>query len=131
MARPSKYDTYVAPRFSEIADWARNGATDAEIATRLDISVDSLYTYKRKFSEFSDILKNTREAVDGQVENKLLEKALAGDTTAIIFWLKNRRPKQWRDKPSEESIAREANGERIVIERRIVDLTKDGADNGN
>ncbi len=26
------------------------------------------------------------------------EKALGGDTTAMIFWLKNRKPEQWREK---------------------------------
>jgi hypothetical protein len=36
-------------------------------------------------------------------------KTLAPDTTAAIFWLKNRQPERWRDKPSDsggsESIA--------------------------
>lgn len=34
--RPSKYETYVAPRLNEVADWLRNGATEKEIAKRLD-----------------------------------------------------------------------------------------------
>ena len=37
--------------------------------------------------------------VDYEVENALLERAKGGDTTAQIFWLKNRRPGKWRDKP--------------------------------
>ena len=37
--------------------------------------------------------------MDFEVENALLKKALYGDTTAQIFWLKNRRPDKWRDKP--------------------------------
>lgn len=125
MARPSKYQTHVAPRFNEIADWVRNGATDADVATRLGISLDSLYTYKRQYSEFSDTLKKTRDAVDAEVENALLNKARAGDTTAMIFWLKNRRPKQWRDKPIDDN-AGACNNDGIVVERRIVDLTKEG-----
>ena len=32
------------------------------------------------------------------MENALLQTALAGNTTAQIFWLKNRRPDKWRDK---------------------------------
>ena len=102
MARPNKYETYVAPRLDEIADWVRNGATEKEIAERLDIAMSTFCEYKREFSEFSEVLKKTRDAVDGQVENALLQAALNGNTTAQIFWLKNRRPKQWRDKPSEE-----------------------------
>lgn len=27
----------------------------------------------------------------------LYSKAIAGDVTACIFWLKNRRPREWRD----------------------------------
>ena len=37
--------------------------------------------------------------MDYEVENALLAKALGGDVTAMIFWLKNRRPDKWRDKP--------------------------------
>lgn len=101
MARPSKYESHVAPRLDEVADWARNGATNKEIAANLGISIDSLCEYKKEFSEFSEVLKKTRDFVDGKVETALLNKALNGDTTAIIFWLKNRRPKQWRDKQAE------------------------------
>ena len=115
MARPSKYETHVAPRLSEVADWVRNGASDREVAERLGISADTLIEYKKKFSEFSECLKKTRACVDGQVENALLQKALAGDTTAMIFWLKNRRPEKWRDKPKEEDEKDSHTSEGFVI----------------
>lgn len=99
MARPNKYESHVAPRLNEVADWVRNGATEREIAERLGISERSFYEYKNGFSQFSQVLKKTRDAVDGEVENALLQSALNGNTTAQIFWLKNRRPKVWRDKP--------------------------------
>jgi hypothetical protein len=38
-----------------------------------------------------------REASDARVEESLYRNALAGNTTAQIFWLKNRRPDRWRD----------------------------------
>ena len=98
MGRPSKYETHVLPRLDEIADWCRNGATEEEMAARLGISRYSFIEYKKQFSDFSDILKKTKDFVDGQVENALLQSALAGSTTAQIFWLKNRRPDKWRDK---------------------------------
>lgn len=131
MARPSKYETHVAPRLGEVADWVRNGATDEEIAERLDIGRSSFYDYKREFSDFSDTLKKTRDAVDGEVENALLQNALNGNTTAQIFWLKNRRPDKWRDKPI-DSNDESADGIKITIERNVVDLSKcKGDSDGN
>lgn len=118
MARPSKYESNVAPRLGEVADWVRNGATDEEIAEKLGIALSTFYEYKSKseFSEFSEVLKKTRDAVDGEVENALLQSALSGNTTAQIFWLKNRRPKQWRDKPSEEIGEKDVAGFAFRIE---------------
>ena len=34
---------------------------------------------------------------DARVEESLYRNALAGNTTAQIFWSKNRRPDRWRD----------------------------------
>lgn len=98
MGRPGKYETPVLPRLDEITDWCRNGATNAEIAERLGIAMSSFCDYQNKHVEFSEVLKKTKDFVDGQVENALLQSALAGNTTAQIFWLKNRRPDKWRDK---------------------------------
>ncbi len=116
VARPSKYETHVAPRLEEIKDWCRNGATDEEIAKRLGISRDSLYEYKKQFSDFSDILKKNKDFVDLEVENALLQSALNGNITAQIFWLKNRRPDKWRDKPAEEKEEQESVSVNITIE---------------
>lgn len=130
MARPSKYETHVAPRLEEIKDWVRNGATDEEVAQRLGLSRSTFCAYKKEFLEFSDTLKETKAIVDSKVESALLKRALGyeyeettrerndngqlvvtkvvhkqvvPDTTAQIFWLKNRRPDKWRDKPAEEN----------------------------
>lgn len=82
-----------------ISGWARDGLIDEQIAHNMGIATGTLYEWKKKFSEISDALKTGKEIVDYQVENALLNKALDGDTTAQIFWLKNRRPDKWRDKP--------------------------------
>ena len=111
MARPSKYETHVAPRLEEIKDWCRNGATDEEIAQKLGISLRSFYEYKREFMQFSQSLKETKEIVDSQVENALLQNALKGNTIAQIFWLKNRRPDKWREKMQVETSLTNENKE--------------------
>lgn len=82
--------------------WARNGLTDKKIADKMGISTSTLYDWKNKYSEISESLKESKEVVDDKVEEELLELALAGNITAIIFWLKNRRPDLWRDKPKDE-----------------------------
>ncbi len=79
--------------------WARDGLTDAQIAANCGITAATLYEWKKRYPEISESLKKGKAIVDYQVENALLKKALAGDVTAQIFWLKNRRAKNWRDKP--------------------------------
>ena len=85
--------------------WARDGLTDEQIANNCKITATTLYEWKKRFPEISEALKKGKEIVDFEVENALLNKALGGDTTAQIFWLKNRRPGKWRDKPAESAPA--------------------------
>jgi len=124
MARPSKYQ----PEFIEQArKLALLGAIDREIADFFDVAESTLYLWKLEHPEFSEALKRGKEAADDRVERSLYHRAIgyshdsvkmfqAGgvvisepfvehyppDTTAAIFWLKNRRPAQWRDKVQQE-----------------------------
>lgn len=103
-----------------IEGWARDGLTDKQISKNIGISESTLNDWKKKFPEFSESLKESKEIADRQVENALHKTALGfyyeedmvtnqGDvvrvkkyskpnTTAQIFWLKNRKPADWRDK---------------------------------
>lgn len=107
--------------------WARDGLTDEQISHNIGIAVGTLYDWKKRFPEISEALKKGKEVVDIQVENAMLKRALGyeyqeqrleksdkdgvkvvqtikhipADTTAQIFWLKNRRPDRWRDKPED------------------------------
>lgn len=78
--------------------WARDGLTDEQIAEKMGITTSTLYNWKNKHSEILEALKKGKEVVDVEVENALLKLAKSGNITAIIFWLKNRRPDKWRDK---------------------------------
>ena len=51
--------------------WARDGLTDEQIAHNIGINRDTLYTWKKKYPDFADTLKKTKEVVDRQVENAL------------------------------------------------------------
>jgi transposase-like protein len=94
-----KYEEWLKPDgLILIEGWARDGLTDEQIAHNMGINVATLYKWKNTYSEINESLKKTKEVVDRQVENALFKKACEGDTTAMIFWLKNRRPNDWRDK---------------------------------
>ena len=121
-----KYQQWLEPEgLTLLEGWARDGLTDEQIAGNIGINTSTLYDWKNKFPKISEALKNGKEVVDIQVENALLKRALGydfqetrveksdkdgtkiiqilkhipADTTAQIFWLKNRRPDKWRDKP--------------------------------
>lgn len=78
--------------------WARDGLTNEQIAHNIGINVKTLYDWKNKESNISNALKDGREVVDYLVENALLKSALEGNVTAQIFWLKNRKKEQWRER---------------------------------
>ena len=104
----------------KIQGWARDGLIDEQIAHNMGITTKTLYEWKNKYGEISEALKKGKEVIDRKVENALLKRALgyaydettyedgvetkrvtkevAPDTTAQIFWLKNRKPAEWRDK---------------------------------
>lgn len=99
MAR-GKYEYWrTADGLTLLGGWARDGLTDEQIAHNIGITAKTLYDWKNRFREISEALKKGKEVVDYEVENALLARAKNGDTTAQIFWLKNRRPDRWRDKP--------------------------------
>ena len=92
-----KYQEWLEPDgLILLQGWARDGLTDEQIAQNMGIARETLRVWKKKYSGISVTLKKGKEVVDFTVENALLSKALSGDTTAMIFWLKNRRPDKWR-----------------------------------
>jgi DNA-binding XRE family transcriptional regulator len=94
-----KYEEWLKPDgLILIEGWARDGLTDEQIAHNMGISRSTLKEWKKDYPAISAALKKTKEVVDREVENALYKKACEGDTTAMIFWLKNRRPNDWRDK---------------------------------
>ncbi|HHX11950.1 MAG TPA: helix-turn-helix domain-containing protein [Clostridiales bacterium] len=107
----------------KIEGWARDGLVDEQIAENIGIRRETLYAWKKRYPNVSNALKRGKEVIDRQVENALLKRALGykyeevkteeselgtritrtikevvPDTTAQIFWLKNRKPAEWRDK---------------------------------
>ena len=72
-----KYVQWLEPdNLLRLQAWTRDGATDAEIAAHIGISRDTLYSWKKKYPDFSDALKRGKEVVDIEVENALLKRAM-------------------------------------------------------
>lgn len=130
--------------------WAREGLTESQIAKNIGISLKTLYNWKKKNLHILHALKKGKEVIDFEVENSLLKRALGyeyeectyengrlskkvikqvpADITAIIFWLKNRKPSKWRDKivdsEDEEAIK---NADEVLI--KIRKSVNEGRDN--
>ena len=126
-----------------VEGWARDGLTDEQIAKNLGISKDTFYQYKKQHPDFSETLKRGKEVVDREVENALFQRAMgyeyeedtvitnpdgsqviktvtkkmAPDVTAQIFWLKNRKPAEWRDKREIEATGKDGEPFQITIKR--------------
>lgn len=99
-----KYQEWLEPEgLLKIEGWARDGLTEEQIAHNMGISRETLNQWKKQFSDISDTLKKGKEVVDYMVENALFKNAIEGNVTAQIFWLKNRKPDKWRDKPEGET----------------------------
>ena len=112
-----KYQRWLEPEgLALLEGWARDGLTDEQIARNMGCSLSSLKTWKKEHLAILTALKRGKEVVDYEVENALLRSALDGNTTAQIFWLKNRRPDKWRDKPQEGGTAAQEDGHKALIE---------------
>lgn len=122
--RPTKYQSGFAEQAGKLA---KLGHTDAEIADFFGVSESTLNLWKKRHADFSESLKSGKDRADAKVAESLYRRAMGyshpavkimvigksieqvpyiehypPDTTACIFWLKNRQPKNWRDKVQQE-----------------------------
>ena len=94
-----------------LAGWARSGVLLQDIARNIGIAHGTLCEWRKQSPKIDEVLKVSTEVADLAVEAALFAKATTGgDVTAMIFWLKNRKPREWRDKQDIELKA-----SRIVI----------------
>ena len=140
MARGKYKEWLEEEKLSLITGWARAGLTDEQVAKNMGIAYSTLREWRKKYPAISASLKKGKEVVDFEVENALYKRAIGyeyeeektyiqevdgkvtkkkeiikrhvpGDTTAQIFWLKNRKPKEWRNNPENQ----ENKNDRVII----------------
>jgi len=93
MGRPKWIpDADICARASEMAS---RGLTVAQIADCLGVSESTLYNKQEEYLEFMDAIKRGRSKGMEQITNALYEKAVNGDNTAMIFYLKTRDRENW------------------------------------
>lgn len=98
------------------------GATDMDLANHFDVNEATINAWKLKYKEFAQVLKDGKDTADAKVAKSLYQRAKGyhhaedkifnddgkalivptvkyypPDTTAAIFWLKNRQRRNWRD----------------------------------
>lgn len=101
--------------------WSRDGLTQEQIAHNMGIGLTTLKEWRKKEPTIETTLKKGREVVDFEVENALLKNALDGNVTAQIFWLKNRKKDQWREKIETNDEEKEIqNAKDIVVKIREI-----------
>ena len=128
--RPSKLTPQLAVK---IFDLSRHGLTDKVIARTLDVTERSITNWKSS-TEFFLSLKAAKKDVDSRVEESLSRRALGfvgpdghyypPETTACIFWLKNRQPQDWRDRIPELANIADSISSALQMMRRHEERTR-------
>lgn len=132
MARPTSYK----PEYAEQAEkLCKLGATDKELADFFGVDERTINRWKDTKPEFCQSLKTGKLLADANVAERLFQRAMGysheavkifpnggpengpqlvpfvehypPDTTAAIFWLKNRQPAKWRDKVVSENVGKD------------------------
>jgi hypothetical protein len=121
MARPTSY----LPKYaSQAYKLCLLGATDKDLADFFEVAESTINNWKLEHPRFLESLKRGKDTADATVAESLFKRAngykhkavkifctkdgniveapyvehYAPDTTACIFWLKNRKSQAWRDR---------------------------------
>jgi DNA-binding XRE family transcriptional regulator len=137
--RPTSYK----PEYAQLAEkMCKLGATDKDLAEAFGVSEQTINAWKQANPEFLESLTCGKVIADAEVAAKLFHRATGyshseddikvvqgaivitpttkhypPDSTAAIFWLKNRRPKDWRETKAVELTG--ANGGPVETAGRL------------
>ena len=149
MAKGKYHEWLEEENLTLLKSWAIDGLTDEQIAKQIGIATSTLYEWKKKYSEISDALKKGKKVFDAEsvqalhqagigyyieetdtditirdgVEIKRIRKRkrwIPSNVTALIFWLKNRDPDNWKDRKAVEEVV---NDDKAIM--RYIELLDD------
>lgn len=120
----------------KLAAWARRGLTEEQIAYNCGVDRRTLARWKKKYNTICHTLTQAKDVADRAVENALYKRAvgytvtettryrddktgemvvakevvkeIAPDPTSMVFWLKNRMPDHWKDRPEQKTDSTES-----------------------
>ena len=143
-----KYDDVFVKQATQLAAL---GATDLEMADFFGVTRSTFYKWKHDHPNFSDSLKSAKDPADDRVERSLYHRAIGysfdavkivvvdkvvekvpyrehvpPDTTAAIFWLKNRRSRQWRE-VSQHELGRPGDFDQMTLDELRDSIARDAA----
>lgn len=128
MARGKYHEWLTDEGLTLLKDWAMDGLTDEQLMDKMDVSSTTFYRWQNEHREIREALKKGKTYADAKVKQSLFEltqpkiieeeskeirasedgtrteiirktkRYREADIRAIIFWLKNRQPDQWRNK---------------------------------
>ena len=132
MARAKYQEWLKEENLIKVEAWAKSGLSEKQISQNMGIAYSTLKEWKKKYSALSASLKKGKEVTDFEVENAMhksavgyyveetktyitetngvktkkiekYKKRMPPNTTAQIFWLKNRKPDTWMDRKAKEN----------------------------
>jgi hypothetical protein len=144
---PTKFDARMVKVAAKMAEL---GATELEIADTLGVTRSTLLEWRHTNEEFAKAIGTGKHMADERVERSLYHRAngytydaqkivmvdgqpvvvdyrehVPPDTAAGIFWLKNRRPKDWRMQPEEGDRDAKPAPVRVVIQTVDASVPRD------
>lgn len=147
--RPSKFNDKIADKIIKLAE---EGKTEEQISEIIGVHVNTLRNWKGKHPEFLWAIREAKLTADelveaslfsravgyshpevkvfcqdGQIIEHVVQKHYPPEVQAQQFWLKNRRPDEWREKqPGEDDKTITHQGElkvtKIDLDERVKQL---------
>lgn len=127
------------------------GMTDKKLAEFFEVTEQTINNWKNDHPTFFESLKRGKALADADVAHSLYNRALGyeheaddikvvegsivitptikrypPDATSAIFWLKNRQPEVWRDKPETEMGNGDGQIQKVQIE--VISANKTDSD---